>query len=232
MAILYAIDSATNIIYGIDSLKGTTRPVGQLGLQSNFSGLSSELSNSSEEETLFASNLFDPLNPESLSTVNLTTGEATVIGSQSASDIHAIAHLEGVIYGFSVSDGLGILDPETGEFTQSFDSSTLPVSMKGADVDESTNTLFAIGEDNALYAIDPDTGEASLVGETGVNFNSKVGLAYSPEDEQLYALGNDSDTGDNLYQIDKTTGAASLVGNTGLEEADALELVQVQSIAK
>ncbi|MDJ0570609.1 MAG: hypothetical protein QNJ53_16410 [Pleurocapsa sp. MO_192.B19] len=161
MATLYAIDSATNIIYGIDSLKGTARPVGQLGLQSNFSGLSSELPNSSQEETLFASNLFAPLNPESLSTVDLTSGEVTVIGSQSVPGIHAIAHQDGQIYGFSVEDGLGILDPETGEFTSSFDSSTLPVSMKGADVDESTNTLFAIGEDNALYAIDPSTGEAS-----------------------------------------------------------------------
>ena len=231
MAILYAIDSNTNVVYGIDSLKGTARPVGQLGLQSDSSGLSSQISDTPESETLFASNVFDPLNPESLSTVDLTSAAASVIGSQSATDIHAIAHQGDILYGFSAVQGLGTLDPETGEFTPSFDSSTLPVAMKGADVDESTNTLFAIGEDNALYAIDPDTGEASLVGDTGVDFNSKVGLAYSSEDEQLYALGNDSDEGDNLYQIDKTTGAASLVGNTGLEEANSLELVQVESIA-
>ncbi len=230
MAILYAIDSATNIVYGIDSLKGTAIPFGQLGLQNNFSGLSSDFTESSDEETLFTSNLFDFLNSESLSTVDLATGQATIIGGQNASDIHAIAHQEGILYGFSVAEGLGTLNSETGEFTPSFDSSTLPVSMKGADVDKSTNTLFAIGEDNALYTIDPFTGEASFVGETGVNFNSRVGLAYSPEDEQLYALGDDSDTGDNLYQIDKTTGAASLIGNTGLEEADALETVQVESI--
>ncbi|HHP7232716.1 MAG TPA: S8 family serine peptidase, partial [Xenococcaceae cyanobacterium] len=231
MTTLYAIDSATNIVYGIDSLKGTATPVGQLGLQSNFSGLSSDSSDSSEAETLFAANLFDSSSSESLSTVNLATGEATVIGSQSASDIQAIAHQDGILYGFSIAEGLGTLDPETGEFTPSFANSTLPVSIQGADLDESTNTLFAIGEDNALYTIEPSTGEASLVGDTGVNFNSRVGLAYSPEDEQLYALGNDSDTGDNLYQIDQTTGAARLVGNTGLETADALELVPMESDA-
>ncbi|MDJ0598883.1 MAG: S8 family serine peptidase [Crocosphaera sp.] len=228
MATLYAIDSATNIVYAINSLKGTAIPFGQLGLQSDFSGLSSDFTESSDEETLFASNLFDSLNPESLSTVDLATGQATVVGAQTASDIHAIAHQEGILYGFSVAEGLGTLNPETGEFTPSFDSSTFPVSMKGADVDESTNTLFAIGEDNALYMIEPSTGEATLVGETGVNFNSRVGLAYSPEDEQLYALGDDSDSGNNLYQIDKTTGAASLIGNTGIEEADTLETVQVE----
>jgi subtilisin family serine protease len=231
MAILYAIDSVTNVVYGIDSLKGTARPVGQLGLESDSSGLSSESLELSEEETLLASNLSDPLDTASLSTVDLTSGEASVIGSQSATDLNAIAHQGDILYGFSAESGLGTLAPETGEFTPSFDSSTLPVAMTGADVDESTNTLFAIGEDNALYAIDPSTGEASLVGDTGVDFNSKVGLAYSSEDEQLYALGNDSDEGDNLYQIDKTTGAASLVGNTGLEEVNSLELVQDESIA-
>ena len=231
MAILYAIDSATNVVYGIDSLKGTARPVGQLGLESDFSGLSSQMSDTFEEETLLASNLSDPLNPESLARVDLTSAEATIVGSQLASDIHAIAHQGDILYGFSAESGLGTLNPETGEFTPSFDSSTLPVAMKGADVDESTNTLFAIGEDNALYSIDPETGEASLVGNTGVDFNSKVGLAYSSEDEQLYALGNDSDEGDKLYQIDKTTGGATLIGNTGLEEVNSLELVQVESTA-
>ncbi|MEM8831445.1 MAG: S8 family serine peptidase [Cyanobacteria bacterium P01_G01_bin.19] len=231
MAILYAIDSATSTVYGIDSLKGTARLVGQLGLESDSSGLSSQIYASLEESTLFASNLSDPLNPASLTTVDLTSAEAILVGSQSASDIDAIAHQGDTLYGFSAELGLGTLDPETGEFTPSLDSSTLPVAMKGADVDESTNTLFAIGEDNALYAINPETGEASLVGDTGVDFNSQVGLAYSTEDGRLYALGNDSEDGDNLYQIDKTTGAASLVGNTGLEEVNSLELVRVESTA-
>ena len=229
MATLYAIDSATNQVYAVDSLKGTTTLVGQLGLESNFSGLSTETSDNLTEKTLFASNLFNSFNSESLSAIDLTTAEATVIGSQSASDVHAIAHQDGVLYGFSVAEGLGTLDSETGEFTPSFADSTFPVSIKGADVDESTNTLFAIGDDNALYTIEPSTGEASSIGDTGVNFNSQVGLAYSPEDEQLYALGNDSNTGDNLYQIDKTTGTATLINNTGLEEANALEFIEVDS---
>ncbi len=230
MAVFYATDSATDSVYQIDSQTGTATLVGPLGFTSDFSGLSSDSSELSDEEPLFASNIFDPLNSESLATLELKTGAATVIGPQFASDIHAIAHQDGILYGFSVTQGLGTIDPATGAFTPSFDVPTFPVSMEGADVDESTNTLFALGEDNALYTIDVSTGEASLVGSTGVEFNSRVGLAYNPEDEQLYALGDDSEAGDNLYQIDKATGAATLIGNTGLVEADSLEFVEVVTI--
>ena len=231
MATLYAIDSATNTVYGIDSLKGTATPLDELGLQSKSSGLSLDLANSLSEDTLYASNLSDAANSNSLSIVDLASGKADLVGSHGVADIDAIAQQNGVIYGFSASEGLGTIDAATGAFTASFDSSTLPVAIKGADLDESTNTLFAIGEDNALYAINPSTGAASLIGATEVDFNSQVGLAYNSEDDQLYALGNDSDTGNNLYQIDKTSGASNLVGNTGLEEVSALELVPTESVA-
>ena len=52
-----------------------------------------------------------------------------------------------------------------------------------------------------------------------------MALAFNPQDNQLYALGDDSDSGDNLYQIDKATGEATLIGNTDLVEADSLEFV-------
>ena len=224
--VFYSTDRATDQVFQIDPQTGEATLVGDAGFDTSFSGLSIDDGDEDGDESLFASDLFDPSTFEwSLATLDLDTGAADIVGPQFDSDVHAIAHQDGTLYGFSLFQGLGTLDPDTGVFTPSFGFSTLPVEMRGADVDESTNTLFALGADNALYTIDVDTGTASFVGSTGVDFNFRMGLAYNPQDDQLYALGDDSGSGDNLYRIDKATGAATLIGNTGLVEADSLEFV-------
>ncbi len=221
--VFYSTDRATDQVFQIDPQTGEATLVGNVGFDTSFSGLSID-----DDGPLFASDLFDPSTFEwSLATLDLDTGAADIIGPQFDTDIHAIAHQDGTLYGFSIFQGLGTLDPATGEFTASFDSFTLPVEMRGADLDESTNTLYALGADNVLYTIDVDTGSASFVGSTGVDFNFRMGLAFNPLDNQLYALGDDSNSGDNLYRIDKDTGAATLIGNTGLVEADSLEFVGI-----
>ncbi len=218
--VFYSTDRATDQVFKIDPDTGAATLVGSTGFDASFSGLSID------DGPLYASDIFDPSTFEwSLATIDQDTGLADIIGPQFDTDIHAIAHQDGTLYGFSIFQGLGTLNEDTGAFTPSFGSSTFPVEMRAADVDESTNTLFALGADNALYTIDVDSGVASFVGSTGVDFNFRMGLAYNPEDEQLYALGDDSGSGDNLYRIDKTSGAATLIGNTGLVEADSLEFV-------
>ena len=61
MATFYAIDGAMDFVNGINSLTGIARSVGLLGLESDFSGLSSQASELSDEAPIFVSNLVDSL---------------------------------------------------------------------------------------------------------------------------------------------------------------------------
>lgn len=81
---------------------------------------------------------------------------------------------------------------------------TMPISPVGA-------VLVAVDADTmGLYSLDPETGAATLVGNTGADV--VAGLAYDPIPDLLYATTTRSG---NLYSIDYTTGAAALIGELG-----------------
>lgn len=76
------------------------------------------------------------------------------------------------------------------------------------------NTLYALDVDSGtartyLYTISLETGQATLVGSTGIG--ALYGLAYNPDDGFFYS----SETAARkLYRISPVTGAATLVGTT------------------
>lgn len=84
-----------------------------------------------------------------------------------------------------------------------------------------TGMLYAIdNNNNSLYAINPNTYTATLIGSTGIAAGSFGDLAYNPNNNTAYWVpgrGND-----NLYTINLQTGAATLVGAHNIDDMFAL----------
>ncbi|MEM7806695.1 MAG: PEP-CTERM sorting domain-containing protein [Planctomycetota bacterium] len=71
-------------------------------------------------------------------------------------------------------------------------------------------TVYGLANDtDSLYTIDPGTGVATLVGETGFSFFGVSGLDFGP-DGQLYAA-----LGDDIATLDLATGTATVLGDVG-----------------
>lgn len=78
-----------------------------------------------------------------------------------------------------------------------------------------------------LYTLDITNGDASLIGETGLDRQGRflAGLAFRP-DGVLYAA-----QGANLYTIDIATGLATFVGSTGFDKISGLTFIEVDDPA-
>ena len=71
--------------------------------------------------------------------------------------------------------------------------------------------LYAIGNDAKLYAIDPETLSATLIGNVGIEdftFTTRQSMSFDHGLGTLYWLSEDG----NLYTVNRTTGTATLVG--------------------
>lgn len=107
------------------------------------------------------------------------------------------------------------MDSETG---QAFETAVIPVPNIRAIAFDSNGDLYGATFDKGdLYLIDAATGDATLIGSTGVNLF--VGLAVNPIDGQLWGTG----VTDAIYQIDKTTAETTLIGNTGFSRTPEIE---------
>jgi hypothetical protein len=78
-----------------------------------------------------------------------------------------------------------------------------------------TGVLYVSSSSNdSLFALDPNTGVATLVGAYGDSTIVMQGLEFDSSTGTLYgASGSSSNT--NFYSIDVNTGAATLIGDTG-----------------
>ena len=108
--------------------------------------------------------------------------------------------------------------------------------------------LYATDFSNNLYAVNPATGAATLMGATGMPPDPSIPFTINPDgtwnlcDETLYGVGGklyasfdcftiDPNTlaiktvvAPNLYQIDPSTGPATLVGPTSLNLGASVEV--------
>ena len=219
---LYATDRSTQGLYTVDRTTGAATLVGPLTYFTSFSDLAIDPATG----IAYISDVLDPFTFQwSLATIDLATGQQTIIGPQFDTDIHAIVFRDGTLYGFSYSRGLGVMDPTAGFYTPLFPFNTMPEPIEDAAIDSATGTIYGIGQfSGSVYTIDVATGTASLIGSTGVNFNFTVGMAFTAG--TLYALGNDTSfTPENhLFQVDPATAAATLIGPNGLMfQPDAMD---------
>ncbi len=224
---LYSTDRYTQGLYSVNPSTGASTLIGPLTYTTSFSGMAVDPSSG----TTYISDLFDPSTEHwSLGSIDLTTGAETIIGPQYDpvfneydSDIHALVEDDGTLYAFSLTRGLGTMNPSNGEFTPLLDFDSMPEPIENAAIDPATGTVYGIGQLTAdIYTINVSTATATFVGSSGTGFFDIMGLAYTGG--SLYSLGYQGLSPNNpLYQINPTTGIGTFIGPNGMEyEPDAM----------
>jgi hypothetical protein len=152
---------------------------------------------------------------DTLMTLNLTTGEATVIGS--FVDLAVVMHgmewdsSTGTLYGGSAGN-LYTINTTTGAATL-VGSSGAGSGILALGYHSGRDVMYATSAStDSLYTIDRSTGAATLVGPLGAGSTAPTGLAYVPANDTLYMIDNSSD---QLYTVNIDTGAATAVGPIG-----------------
>lgn len=166
--------------------------------------------------------------PVSLLTLDVTTGQATLVGELvNDKSVSAVAIREDgtgfISFGGSAVFGDGInlqqFDPLTSSLVGPgiglITDTKAPLVFQALEYVE--NSLYAAqfnGVDPpALYILDPVAESATKIGDTNVPTIS--GLAYNQSTGIMYALGHTGQGGiSDLYTINLTTGVGTLVGST------------------
>ena len=141
----------------------------------------------------------------------------------------------GILYGTDANGGNLIrLNLSTG-------ASTLVGNIRGFSVpslavDPTTGIMYAGGGGGVpyIYTVDPVTGAATLVGDTGLGEVAVSGMDCS-QDGTLYAAVNIVGLGgtgaDHLATIDKATGAATVIGPFGSCTGSSCTIEGIEGIA-
>ena len=171
------------------------------------------------------------LNPGWLITINQDTGGGALVGHPDSVPglTGLVFDVSGTLYGTTISGTLGTgrfstlvhIDPSTGAQigpAMPITADHLPISITDLAVQPGTNTLYGtrLSEDdftNSIYTINPATGVATLIGNTGV---IGVTLAFGP-DGTLYQTSAVFDevgfVAGYLNTLDPDTGAVLTTSN-------------------
>jgi hypothetical protein len=166
-----------------------------------------------------------PLNPGALIAINQDTGAGALVGHPDSVPglTGLVFDISGTLYGTTISGALGTgrvsnlvrIDPGTGAQigpAVPITANDLPISITDLALQPDTNTLYGtrLGEEdftNSIYTINPATGVATLIGNTGV-----IGatIAFGP-DGTLYqtsaVFDADGFVAGYLNTLDPDTGA-------------------------
>jgi hypothetical protein len=166
-----------------------------------------------------------PLNPGALITINQDTGAGTLVGHPDSVPglTGLVFDFSGTLYGTTISGTLGTgrfselvrIDPGTGAQigpAVTIKANNLPISITDLALRPSSNTLYgtSLSEDdftNSIYTINPTTGVATLIGNTGV-----IGatIAFGPDGTLYQTSAIFDDVGfvaGYLNTLDPDTGA-------------------------
>ncbi|MBI5461429.1 MAG: hypothetical protein HY941_04495 [Gammaproteobacteria bacterium] len=139
-----------------------------------------------------------------LGTVDVATGNVTVIGSMGVVMTDIAFDPTGILYGISFSS-LYRINTETAASTLVGNTGISSNSLVfGAD-----GTLYTASR--SLYTLNPSTGTATLIGNGGTAYNSSGDLAFIGNDLYLSSV-----SADYLMRLDRTTGVATYVGSIGV----------------
>jgi DNA-binding beta-propeller fold protein YncE len=219
---LYGVSFGTSesaVLYDVDSATGAAsnpRPVGAghlVGIAWSPGGWLYGLTNSSA-----------PANPNSLVTINPSTGASQVVGSTGLTTIIegdlARDPTTGQLYGcYNLDTGrrqLFILNSQTGGAT------ALPGSLSG------DPSALAFSSDGTLYGIDTSLGElltidkisGTVLGYKTLNLalGSTAGMAIDPYTGVFYVADGESGGTDKLYTLNPATGLLTAVGPLGVAD--------------
>jgi hypothetical protein len=203
---LVAVDSS-RVLYEVDPATGVKT---QFGTVSSNAGTSAELTVGPGNVVYLSSTGND-----SLYTVDLTTGTATLVGAygDSAIVMHGLEYVPATntLYGESSHNGgLYEINQSTGAATLIGTSGLSSFSNLGWDSTAGIMYMTNSGTDS-FYTVNLATGAATLIGTLNGPTNPNS-LAYNADTGVLYMADNSTD---NLYTMDVATGAAVLVGSMG-----------------
>lgn len=163
----------------------------------------------------------------SLYTVNLTTGAATLVGSHGITDLFGLTFDSGnnTLYAsaFDTNTPLEILNISTGAATAVGSAISAGHRVATLAYDSTNSTLYGL-EDcvpcAALFTINTSTGAGTLLTSTGLDTNNS-GMVFDPSTNRLW----DVDVSNRLSYFNPTTGAQTQVTSFDGMEMDGLALI-------
>lgn len=215
--VLVTVRETDDMLQQINPQTLTITNIGPLGVTFSFGDLAWNPLNS----TLY---MIDGRGAQSLYTVNLTTGTATLVGPHGITDLFALAFntLNNTLYAgsFSTPNTLYSLNPATGAATAI--GSTGISNFGGLAYDSQRNILIGISDGTGnLYQINISNGATTLLASPGATNDS--GLTYDPVQNRLL----DIDYSGNLFSYDIANGYARTTLLAGLGSHDGLAYIAV-----
>ncbi|MCA9287532.1 MAG: hypothetical protein KDA05_03050, partial [Phycisphaerales bacterium] len=207
---MYAI-SSSRVLYSVDINTGAVTEL--LTVSSNAS-TTAGLAWDSSTQTMYLTSTGN----DSLYTLNLTTGEATLVGAYGVPVVmHGLEYdssTDTLYAASSTPNALYRVDKNTGLATEI--AQTGLTSFPNLGYDSTNDVLYGTSSGNeGFYSVDRVTGAWSAIGPLfggGATVTNPNALAYNPDNQTMYMLDNSQD---NLYTIDLNTGFATVVGPNG-----------------
>jgi hypothetical protein len=226
--VLYTIDEDVDALCTIDTATGALSVVGPLGVPFDFGDLAFDVSTG----TMYMVDGWGqgPGVPSSLYTVDLATGQATLVGSTGSTSVFGLVHHP-------------VLDKLFASQTEAFPNSFLEIDRAsglatavgdpGLDLDGltwvgSTGDVVGLSADpGSLHRVDPATGASTLL-FPGDGFVDNCGIAWGPSSNLVYAF----DWSGDLYSFHPGQGyARTLLHSFPFRSFDGLAFVDASCVA-
>ncbi|TRY31378.1 PEP-CTERM sorting domain-containing protein [Aliiglaciecola sp. M165] len=213
--LLMAIDNRNDTLVSIDTDTLALTTIGNLGTNVAFGGLSYD----SNSDTLY---MVGGRNNENLYTVDMTTGNASLVGSHGIRDLFAIAFdtTSGMLYGSQFSGGTGLfsLDVSTGAATTI--NAAMATGIGGMTYNAVSDILVGMNDGAGdLYNVNRANGDLTLLFDGPFVNNS--GLAFDDEKDVYWSI----DYSGNLFSYDNGNGFARTTELSGLGNFDGLAYI-------
>jgi hypothetical protein len=208
--VFVTVDNTRSVLQKIDMPTLTITDIGPLGVTFSYG----DLAWNPYTSTLY---MVDGRGAQSLYTVNVTTGAATLVGSHGITDLFGLAFdtLNATLYatGFN-NTTLYSLNPATGAATAI--GSTI-VRLGALAYDSRRDMLVGFNDGPGdLYQVNINTGATTLLASPGSNNDS--GATYDPGLDRLF----DADVNGNLYSYHIASGYVRTTLLSGLATHDGL----------
>ena len=169
------------------------------------------------EKTIYASS--GSQNNGNIVTLNLLTGQGSVIGQSLFSEVKGLAinPLNGIIYGLVTASGTSEIirvNSESGDAYKLFNINIPSVADVAFDT---SGTFYAISVNGELYTIDLSNGSVDLV----INaVGSYSGITFHPNTNELWATSRafTPPNKDAVFKVNLNTGDTTIIGHTGLNK--------------